>query len=184
MQIDSICIEECKWKILNRTCIYDCIDAQESTSSLKDHVNLYSYFAKKKNISYMLWHIELKFWLWLYISVLQIKFEYSLFLSIFVRVMQLFELTILEIHIFPHFSSIWFDILSWNFYMTLFYWTTDQVRVSSIFVGVLRLLELGILKIDRCRTFLLYLTYWAEIWHMTFFLWTLDQVSVITLGNV
>ena len=40
--------------------------------------------------SYMLWHIELKFCIWLCFTVLQIKFECRQFLSIFVGVMPLF----------------------------------------------------------------------------------------------
>ena len=42
-----------------------------------------------------------------------------------------------------HALTYWVEIL----YMTLFYCTTDQVRVSSIFVWVMPLLELWILKI-------------------------------------
>ena len=40
--------------------------------------------------SYMLWHIELKFCIWLSFTVLQIKFECRYFPSIFVGVMPLF----------------------------------------------------------------------------------------------
>ena len=65
--------------------------------------------------SYLLWHIELKFCIWLCFTVLQIKFECRQFASIFVGVMFLLELRILEIHSFPHFSLPFFDILSWNF---------------------------------------------------------------------
>ena len=65
--------------------------------------------------SFMLWHIELKFCIWLCLTVLQIKFECRQFASIFVGVMPLLELRILEIHSFPHFSLKCFDILSWNF---------------------------------------------------------------------
>ena len=65
--------------------------------------------------SYMLWHIELKFCTWLCFNVLQIKFEFRHFASIFEGVMPLLELRILEIHSFPHFSLTRFDILSWNF---------------------------------------------------------------------
>ena len=56
--------------------------------------------------SYMLWHIELQFCIWLCFttSILQIKFECHQFASIFVGVMPLLELRILEIHSFPHFS--------------------------------------------------------------------------------
>ena len=49
--------------------------------------------------------------------------------------MPLLERRILEIHSFPHFSLTRFDILSWNFAYDLFYFTTDQVRVSSISVN-------------------------------------------------
>ena len=65
--------------------------------------------------SYMLWHIELKFCIWLCFTVLQIKFECRQFLLIFVGVMPLLECRILKIHSFPHFSLTRFDILSWNF---------------------------------------------------------------------
>ena len=67
------------------------------------------------NFSYMLWHIELKFCIWLCFTLLQIKFECRKFASIFVGVTPLFELRILEIHSFPHFSLTSFEILSWYF---------------------------------------------------------------------
>ena len=65
--------------------------------------------------SYMLWHIELKFCIWLCFTVLQIKFECHQFALMFVGVMPLLELRILKIHSFPHFSLSCFDILSSNF---------------------------------------------------------------------
>ena len=68
-----------------------------------------------RTISYMLWHIELKFCIWLCFTVLQIKFECYQFASIFVGVMPLLELKILEIHSFPLFSLTCFDLLSWTF---------------------------------------------------------------------
>ena len=74
--------------------------------------------------SNMLWHIELKFCIWLFLTVLQIKFECRQFGSIFVGVMPPLELRILEIHSFPHFSLTSFDILSWNFaynFVVLYY---------------------------------------------------------------
>ena len=107
--------------------------------------------------SNMLWHIELKVCIWLCFTVLQIKFKCRQFASSFVGVMPLLELRIKEIHSFPHFSLTCFDILSWNFlHMTLFYCTTDQVRVSSIcvkFCGSEPLLELRILKIHSFPRF-------------------------------
>ena len=65
--------------------------------------------------SYMLWHIELKFCIWLCFDVLQIKFDYRHFASIFEGVMPLCELRIKVMCSFPHFSPTCFDILSSNF---------------------------------------------------------------------
>ena len=85
-----------------------------------------------RTFSYTLWLIELKFCTWLCFTVLQIKFECRQFASIFVGVMPLFELRILEIHSFRtfplHALTYWAEIL----HMTLFYCTTDEVRVLSI----------------------------------------------------
>ena len=85
--------------------------------------------------SYMLWHIEFKFCIWLGFNVPQSKFECRHFALIFVGVMPLCELRILEIHSFRtslfHALTYWDEIL----HMTLFYCTTDQVRVSSICVN-------------------------------------------------
>ena len=72
----------------------------------------------------MLWHIKLKFCIWLCFTVLQIKFECRQFASIFVGVMALLELRILKMHSFPHFSLTCFDISSWNFaydFVVLYY---------------------------------------------------------------
>ena len=54
--------------------------------------------------SYMLWHIELKLYIWLCFTVLQIKFECYQFVSIFVGVMPPLELRILEIQFSALFS--------------------------------------------------------------------------------
>ena len=99
----------------------------------------------------MLWHIELKFCIWLCLTVLQIKFECRQFASIFVGVMPLLELKILEIHSFPQFSHTGFDILSWNFayYFTLLYYTSrfECRQFLSILIRVMPLLELKLLEI-------------------------------------
>ena len=86
--------------------------------------------------SYMLWHIELKFWTWLCFDVLQIEFDCRHFASIFERVMPLCELRIKVMCSFPHFSPTCFDILSSNFAYDFVSLTTDQVRVPSISVNV------------------------------------------------
>ena len=87
------------------------------------------------------WHIELKFCIWLFLTVLQIKFECRQFASIFVGVMPLLELRILEYTVFHtfllHALKYWAEIL----HMTLFFCTTDQEcrQFASIFVGVMPL---------------------------------------------
>ena len=92
---------------------------------------------------YMLWHIDLKFCIWLCFTILQIKFECHQFASIFVGVMPLLELRICS---FLHFSPTCFGILSCNF---AYCFTILQIKFechqfASIFVGVMPLLELRI----------------------------------------
>ena len=80
--------------------------------------------------SYTLWHIELKFCIWLCFTVLQIKFQCCQFPSIFVGVMPLLERRILEISSFLHFPLTRFDILSWNFaldFVLLYYRSSFSV---------------------------------------------------------
>ena len=98
-------------------------------------------------LSYMLWHIELKFCIWLCFTVLQTKFECRQFASIFVGVMPLLELRILEIHSFPHFSLTPFNILSWKFaYYFVFLYYRSRLRVVNLCLfGVMPLFELRIL---------------------------------------
>ena len=75
-----------------------------------------------------------------------------------------------------HALTYWAEIL----HMTLFYCTTDQVRVSSICVNFCgSYAPFGTWKYTVFCTFLLHaLTYWAEISHMTLFYCTTDQVRV------
>ena len=101
------------------------------------------------HFSYMLWHIELKFCIWLCFTVLQIKLESRQFASIFVGVVPLLDLRILEIQSFRHFSyMLWhielkfcillcFTVLQINF---------ESRQFASIFVGVVPLLELRTLE--------------------------------------
>ena len=134
-------------------------------------------------LSYMHWHIELKFCIWLCFTVLQIKFESPQLPSFFVGVVPLLELKILEIHSFPHFSLTCFDILSWNFaydFVLLYY--RSSLSVINLHQFLWELCPFWNLIYWKCtvfRTFLLYaLTYWAEILHMTLFYCTTDQVWV------
>ena len=102
--------------------------------------------------SYTLWHIELKFCIWLCFSVLQIKFECRQFLSIFVGVMPLLELRILEINSFPHFSLTCFDKLSWNFaynFVLMYYRSNSSVvNFRQFLLELCPFLECRILKIQ------------------------------------
>ena len=136
--------------------------------------------------SYMLWHIEFKFCIWLCFNVPQTKFECRHFPSIFVGVMPLCELRILEIHSFPHFSLTCFDILSWNFaydFVLLYYRSSSSVVNLRQFLWELcPFWNLEYWKYTVFRTFLLHpLTYWAESLHITWFFCTTDQVWVLSI---
>ena len=136
--------------------------------------------------SNMLWHIELKFCIWLCFTVLQIKFECCQFASIFVAVMPLFELRILKIHSFLHFSLTCFDILSWNFahdFVLLKYRQRPSVVILRQFLWELcPFWNIEYWKYTVFRTFLLHaLIYWAEILDMTLFYWNTDQVQVLSI---
>ena len=67
-----------------------------------------------RTFSYMLWHIEQKFYMSLSSDEHSIKFECRQFSSIFVGVLPFLGLKILEIHSFPHYSLTCFEILSWH----------------------------------------------------------------------
>ena len=137
--------------------------------------------------SYMLWHIEFKFCIWLCFNVPQSKFECRHFASIFVGVMPLCELRILEIHSFPHFSLTCFDILSLNFaydFVLLYYRSSSSVVNLHQFLWELcPFWNLEYWKYTVFCTFLLHaLTYWAEILHMTLFYCTTGQLQVSSMG--
>ena len=96
--------------------------------------------------SYMLWHIELKFCIWLCFTVLQIKFECRQFLW---ELCPFLELKSLEIQ-FSALSPTCFDILSWNFahdFVLMYYRSFECRQFVSIFVEIMPLLELKILQI-------------------------------------
>ena len=134
----------------------------------------------------MLWHIRLKFYIWLCFTVLQIKFECCQFSSFFYGVIPLSECGILKIHRFSHFSLTRFDILSWNFaydFVLLYY------RLSLSFLNLCWFLwelcpfwKSEYWKYTVFCSFLLHaLTYWAEILHMSLFNCTIDHVRVLSI---
>ena len=132
----------------------------------------------------MLWHIELKFCIWLCFTVLQIKFECRQFASIFVGVMPLLELRILKIRSFPHFSLTRFDIWSWNFAVdfVLLYLRSSLsvVNFRQFLKELCPFWNLEYWKYTVFRTFLLHaLTYQAEILYMTFLLYYRSTSSVV-----
>ena len=73
-----------------------------------------------------------------FFTVLQIKFECRQFPSIFVGVMPLLECRVLKILSFRTFLLHTLTYWAENLHLTLFYCTTDQVRVSSISVNFFR----------------------------------------------
>ena len=104
--------------------------------------------------SYMLWHIELKFCIWLCFTVLQIKFVCHQFASIFVGVMPLLELRILEIHSFPHFSLTPFNILSWKF---AYYFVFSVLQIKFECRQLASILELCLFSnLEYCKYSLLH----------------------------
>ena len=100
--------------------------------------------------SYMLWHIELKFCIWLWLTVLQITIECCQFLSIFVGVMPLLECRIRKIYSFRTFLlnvlTYWAEILRLTF--NILQIKFEYRQFPSISVGVMPLLELRILVIQ------------------------------------
>ena len=134
--------------------------------------------------SNMLWHIELKLCIRLCFTVLQIKFECCQF---FFGVMPLLELTILEIHSFPHFSL----TLLWHIELKFCTWlcyTVLQIKFECCqFASILwELCPFWNLENRKYTVFLTFLqhalTYWAEILHMTLFYCTTDQVRVSSIS--
>ena len=100
--------------------------------------------------SYMLWHIELKFCIWICFTVLQIEFECHQFASIFVGVMPLLELRILKIQFFALFSyMLWHIELKFCIWLcfTVLQIKSECHQFKSTLMGVMPLLELRILEI-------------------------------------
>ena len=133
----------------------------------------------------MLWHIELKFCIWLCFTVLQIKFECRQFASIFVGVMPLLELKLLEIQ----FSAL-FSYMLWHIELKSCIWlclTVLQIKFEcrqfpSIVWGVMPLLELKWLEIQ----FFALSPTWFDIlsWHFVhdfFLMYYRSRLSVVNL---
>ena len=137
--------------------------------------------------SYMLWHIEFKFCIWLCLNVPQSKFECRHFATIFVGVMPLCELRILKILSFPHFSLTCFDILSWNFaydFVLLYYRSSSSVINLRKFLWELcPFLELRILEIHSFLHFSLTrfdILSWKFAYYFVF-LYYRSSLSVVNL---
>ena len=79
----------------------------------------------------MLWHIELKFCIWLCFTVLQIKFECRQFPSILVGVMPLLECRILKIQFSTlFFYTLWLIELKFTFHFVLLYYRSSSSVVN------------------------------------------------------
>ena len=137
--------------------------------------------------SYMLWHIEFKFCIWLCFDVPQSKFECRHFATIFVGVMPLCELRILEILSFPHFSLTCFDILSWNFaydFVLLYYRSSlSVINLRKFLWELCPFLELRILEIHSFPHFSLTpfnILSWKFAYYFVF-LYYISSLSVVNL---
>ena len=133
----------------------------------------------------MLWHIEVKFCTWLCFDVLQIKFVYRLFASVFKEVIPLMELWIKEMQ----FSAVFFRML-WHIVVKFCTWLCyDVIQISSSVVTLRQFLkELCLflnLEYRKCaifHTFLLHaLTYWAAILHDFVLMYNRSSSSIVTL---
>ena len=92
----------------------------------------------------MLWHIELKFCIWLCFTVLQIKFECRQFLW---ELCPFWNLEYWKYTVFRTFLLHPLTYWAESLHITLFFCTTDQVWVSwiCVYFGVMPLFELRIL---------------------------------------
>ena len=113
------CFDILSWNFAYDFILFDYRSSLSVVNFCRSYVPFGTYNTRNTQFSaffsYIHWHIELKLYIWLCLTVLQIKFECRQFASIFVGVMPLLELRLLEIHSLPHFSPTCFDILSWNF---------------------------------------------------------------------
>ena len=111
----------------------------------------------------MLWNIELKFCIWLSVNELKIKFEchqFSSILWVFCSFWNFKYWIYLTFLLRPY----WPYIL----YTTFFLWTSDQVRVSSICVGVMPLSEIRILEIHSFRHLCFDILTWTFVYDFLF----------------
>ena len=131
-----------------------CVNLCRSYAPFGTLNNRNTQFSVSALFSCMLWYIELKFCIWLCLTVLQIKFEFHQFASIFVGVKPLLELRILKMHSFPHLSLTCFDILSYNFaydFVLLYFRSSSSV-------------------VNLCQVFLELCPFWnLEYWKYTVF---------------
>ena len=122
----------------------------------------------------MLWHIEMKFCIWLSFTLLQVNLECCQFVSIFVGVMPLLELRVLEIHSFPLFFShmLWHIELKFCIWLCFTVLQIECHQFVSMFVGFMPF-QLIILKIHNIPLF------YYMLWHMKFFIWLCFRVLQI-----
>ena len=126
----------------------------------------------------------LTYWAETFVTIFLWTFYQVRVLSISVNFCWSCALLILEIHSFLHFShaclTYWAEIL--HVHVSLLHCTTDQNRMSSIFINVIGVMPFWNLlywKYTVFRTLFLHaLTYWAEILHMPLLYCTTDQGRV------
>ena len=109
----------------------------------------------------------LKICIWLSLYKIQIKFEYSQFASNCLPLLELRKLGIVFHTFLIHAFTYRAEIL----HMTLFYWTADHVRVSSLSVGVMPLLGHRILLIQFYIQFYALFSYMLWYIERKFYIW-------------
>ena len=172
------CFDKLSWNLVyNFVSLY-----YRSISSAVNFRHLCRSYASFWNLKY--WKYTVFWAFWLCFTVLKIKFECHQIASNFVGVMPRLELTILEIHVLPHFSPTCVDILSRNFannFVSLYYRSIPSVvnlcDFCMSYTQFWNLLEIHNF-LNFSPTFVHALAYWSEILYLALIEWTSDQVRV------
>ena len=136
--------------------------------------------------SYMLWHIEFKFCIWLCFYVPQSKFWVSSFCFNFCMSYASLWTKNTRNTVFRafllHALTYWAEILHMTFVLLYYRSSSSVVNLRQFLWELCPFWNLEYWKYTVFRTFLLHpLTYWAESLHITLFFCTTDQVWVSSI---
>ena len=166
------------WYTVPEFCISLCYNVQCTTNQVRvsticfnfcrSYAPFGTYYTWKTQFSalfsYMLCHIKLKLCICLCYALLQIKLECRQFASMFVGVMPILELNILEIHSFPHFSSMCFDKIL-------------EIQFSTLLSYMLRHIQLNCIWLSFYEEKVIVIP-WGHVWrsYLPFGCWVLHNV--------